>query len=109
MKAPTAGFFAYCLLLLACGTTTTHSVITGSAGAPRAGNIEILMGDEAPPSGLTEVGLVQAIGHGTHADLEHVIAGLKEKASALGCTVIAKVKVDQGASTASGTGVCLRP
>ena len=109
MKAKTAGFVAYCLLLMACGTTTTHSVITGSAGAPRAGDVRILMGDEAPPTGMTEVGIVQAVGRGTHADLEHVVAGLKEKALSLGCTVIAKVKIDQGASTASGTGICLRP
>jgi hypothetical protein len=34
---------------------------------------------------------------------------LKENALALGCTVIANVKVDQGAPTASGTAVCLRP
>jgi hypothetical protein len=109
MNAKTAGFFAYCLLLSACGTTTTHSVLTGTAGAPRAGDIKILMGEEAPPPGLTEVGIVQAVGHGTHADLEHVMDGLKEKSLSLGCTVIAKVKIDQGASEASGTGVCLRP
>src|SRR5204863_1903224 len=105
MNAKTAGFFSYCLLLIACGTTTTHSVLTGTPGAPRSGEIRIVMGDEAPPAGLTEVGIVQAIGHGTNADLEHVMAGLKEQALSLGCTVIAKVKIDQGASEASGSGV----
>jgi hypothetical protein len=109
MNAKTAAFFAYCLLLIACGTTTTHAVLTGTPGAPRGGDVQIVMGDGAPPAGLTEVGIVQAVGHGTNADLEHVMAGLKEKALSLGCTVIAKVKIDQGAETASGTGVCLKP
>jgi hypothetical protein len=109
MTAKTAGFLAYCLLLIACGVTETHSVVTGTAGAPRGGDVQILMGDEAPPGDMKEVALVQAIGRGTDADLEHVIAGLKTKALELGCTVVAKVKVDQGSATASGTGVCLRP
>jgi hypothetical protein len=97
------------LLLGACGTTTTHAVITGSPRAPSGGGVQIVMGDEQPPQGMTEVGIVQAIGRGTHADLEHVVGGLQEKARELGCTVVAKVKIDQGASTASGTGICLRP
>jgi hypothetical protein len=109
MKAKTAGFFAYCLLLIACGSTTTHSVLTGTPGAPRLGDIRIVMGEDPPPPGLTEVGIVQAVGHGTHADLEHVIDGLKEKSLSLGCTAIVKVKIDQGATKASGTGICLRP
>lgn len=109
---PTKTCFALCglvLLLGACGTTETHHVVTGSVGAPHGGAVQILMGDEAPPPGLSEVALLQAIGRGTEADLEHVIGGLQEKARELGCTVVAKVKIDQGSSTASGTGVCLRP
>lgn len=112
MKATTIAPLSLAVFLLgACGTTTTHAVLTGSPGAPAGpgGGVQIVMGDEQPPQGMTEVGIVQAIGHGTHADLEHVVAGLQEKARELGCTVVAKVKIDQGASTASGTGVCLRP
>ena len=109
MNAKTAAFFAYCSLLVACGTTTTHAVLTGVPGAPRGGEVQVIMGDAPPPADLKEVGIVQAVGHGTEADLEHVMMGLKEKALSLGCTVIAKVKIDQGASTASGTGLCMRP
>jgi hypothetical protein len=103
--------FALCAFLLqlgACGVTESHHVLTGSVGAPRTGDVQILMGDEAPPPGLTEVALLQTIGRGTDADLEHVIGGLKERARELGCVVVAKVKIEQGSSTASGTGVCLR-
>jgi hypothetical protein len=96
------------MLLFACGSTTTHHVVTGAVGAPHAGDVQIVMGDQAPPPGLNEVALLQAIGRGTHADLEHVIDGLKQEARTQGCTVIAKVKIDQGASVASGTGVCLK-
>ncbi len=109
MKSTQFGLFAVALLLGACGTTTTNAVLTGSPGAAHGGDVKIVMGDEPPPVGLTEVGLVQAIGNGTNADLEHVIEGIKVKARELGCTVVAKVKVDQGGTVASGTGVCLRP
>ena len=96
-------------LLSACGSTTTHHVLTGVQGPPHGGDVLIVLQGQTPPPGGQEVGVVQAIGRGTHADLAHVVDGLKQEAARLGCTAVINVKVDQGASTASGTGVCMRP
>ena len=96
------------LFAAACGTTRTSRVVTGKSSSPYSGDVKVLMDGAAVPAGLEEVGLVQAIGHGLHANLEHVIEGLRAEAAALGCDTVAQVKVDQGASQASANGVCLR-
>lgn len=92
-----------------CGRTTTHFVLSGSAGPVHEGNVALVLQGQPPPEGLEEVALLQAVGSGIHADMEHVVQGLVERARSLGCNAIVNVKIDQGASHASGTGVCLRP
>lgn len=94
-------------LLLACAYTTTHRVMTGSPSAAHSGEVAVFMVGTPPPP-YQEVAIVQAVGNGGHADLEHVVEGLKEEARRLGCTAIVNVKVDQGSGTASGTGICGR-
>jgi len=96
------------LFTVACGATRTSRVVTGKSLAPYSGDVKVLMDGADVPKGLEEVGLVQAIGHGLHADLQHVIEGLRAEAAAMGCDTVAQVKVDQGASQASANGVCLR-
>jgi len=60
------------------------------------------------PQNFEEVGIVQAIGRGTEADMPHVIEGLRQQAASLGCDTVIRVKVDQGSTVASGTGVAIR-
>lgn len=93
--------------MAACGSTKTHRVVTGQPGAAHAGDVALYMaGSPTPP--LDEVAIVQAVGQGAHADLEHVVQGLKKEAGQLGCTVLANVKIDQRSGTASGTAICAR-
>ncbi len=93
--------------IAACGHTNTHRVVTGQTGAPHRGDVALYMaGTSAPP--FDEVAIVQAVGNGAHADLEHVVAGLKEEAARLGCNALANVKIDQGTNAASGTAICAR-
>ncbi len=94
--------------LASCGSTTTHHVLTGNPSAPRSGNVRIVMESAEVPSGIEEVAIVQAVGQGTEADLEHVIEGLKEEARALGCDVVVRVRIDQGSGTAAASGVAGR-
>jgi hypothetical protein len=84
------------------------ALLSGTSSALYTGEVKVLMDGAAVPAGLEEVGLVQAIGYGLHADLQHVIEGLRAEAAELGCDTVAQVKVDQGASQASANGVCLR-
>ncbi len=95
------------VMCLGCGTTKMHRVITGTPGPAHSGPVLVVMqGMRSPP--YEEIAIVQAVGQGSHADLEHVVAGMKKEAQKLGCTALINVKVDQGSGTASGTGICAR-
>jgi hypothetical protein len=45
---------------------------------------------------------------GCFMSCSHVIEGLRQQAASLGCDTVIRVKVDQGAAMASGTGVAIR-
>jgi hypothetical protein len=91
----------------ACGSLSTHRVMTGNAQAPVApSSVRVLLADAPVPASFAEVAIVESIGRGTYADLEHVIAGLQQEAARLGCTYVVHVRVDQGSGTATGTGTC---
>lgn len=97
-----------CLWLLtsACATTETHHVITGRPAAAHKHDVAVYMSGSPAPA-HEEVAILQAVGKGGHADLKHVVAGLREEAATLGCNAIVNVKVDQGANQASGTALCV--
>ena len=99
----------FVVVFLGCGTTQTYHVMTGYPGPPHGGDVAVFLLGQPGPPGLVEVGIVQAVGTGMEADLAHVVAGLKSEAAKLGCVAIVNMKIDQGSSTASGTGTCLRP
>lgn len=91
----------------ACGSLTLHRVMTGNAQQPiDPYAVRVLLADAAVPPSFQEVAIVEAIGRGTDADLEHVVAGLRQEAAALGCTYVVHVRIDQGSGTATGTGTC---
>ena len=89
--------FVFALLLASgCGFTSTHQVVTGRPGAPWTGEVHIVLESAPVPPNLDEVAIVQAVGHGDEADLEHIIDGLKQQARALGCDNVVRVHIDQG-------------
>ncbi len=91
------------------GITKTHHVMTGRPGVPTASLPRIYMQGAAPPDEVQEVAILQATAHPPNADMPHVIEGLQSEGAKLGCTAIVQTQVDQGVSTASATGVCVRP
>lgn len=95
-------------VLAGCGRTSTNAVITGKPSYGRVSDVRIIMDGAPVPEGLQEIAIVQATGSGTHANLAHVIEGLKEEAKKHGCDTVIRVKVDQGATIASANGVCVR-
>jgi hypothetical protein len=90
-----------------CGYTDVNRVMLGSPGATRPAEVTVTMEGSPMPKYYTEVAILQAIGHGTHANLEHIVEALRLEAAALGCNAIVKVRVDQGSSQASGTAVAI--
>ena len=95
-------------LLVGCGTTRASHVMLGQPGPPHERNVRIAMEGQEVPAHYVEVALIQAVGRGWHADLEHVIEGLRREAARLGCDGVIRVQVDQGSSVASATGVAIR-
>ncbi len=110
MKNPTCGaavaFLVACLG--GCGSTTTHRFLVGPPMTPASTNVAVILDGSPLPPLFVEVAIVQAVGRGTQADLEHVIDGLRREAAAVGCDAVIRVRIDQGATTASGTGVAVR-
>ena len=95
-------------LAAGCGSTEVHRVMLGTPGAPSPAEVKVVMEGSPLPAHYAEVAILQAIGSGTHANLEHVVEALRLEAAALGCNAIVKVRVDQGTSQASGTGVAIQ-
>lgn len=96
------------VLLAACGETKTHHVVTGPPGPPYYGGVTVVLEGQPLPPTFVEVAIVQAVGRGDHADLEHVIQGLRWEAGRLGCDVVIHVRIDQGGATASANGIAGR-
>ena len=94
------------LVVCGCGATRVSHVMTGTARPPTAGAVTLYMESAPPPADFQEIALIQAVGHGGHADMEHAIEGLRRVALSLGCTTIVRIHIDQGASVASANGVC---
>jgi hypothetical protein len=94
--------------LVACGSLTTHYVLTGRPQAAYTGDVQIVLEGATAPPNLYEVAIVQAVGGGTKANLEDLVDGLKEQARQLGCDIVVRVHVDQGDSVASASGVAAK-
>ncbi len=92
--------------LAACGNTHVSRVVTGTPRAAHAGRVRITLESAPAPQAFTEIAILQARGYGTHANLEHVVAGLQDECGRLGGEVVARVRVDQGMNGANGVGVC---
>jgi len=95
------------LVAAGCGTMQSRHVLTGPPGPPRGG-VRVVLQGQPVPDGLQEVAIVQAVGTGMYARLEDIVGGLQAEAGSLGCSAVVNVKIDQGSTTASGTGTCVR-
>lgn len=95
-------------LLVGCLGThlSTHHVVTGKPGPPYTGVVSVHMEGAPLPARYEEVALVQAEGAGEN--LGTLLPALRARAADLGCDALVLVKVDQGPSHASATGVAVR-
>jgi len=68
--------------------------------------VEVFLEGAPLPSHYDEVAMVQA--HGNGANVSTLLPALQAEAAALGCNAVILVRVDQGSSHASATGVAVR-
>lgn len=108
MNRLAAALFSLAVLLAGCGTVQVSRVLTGPPGAPYSGPVAVVMEGGPPPPQYVEVAILQGIGYGSQADMANVVTALQAEAQRLGCDAVIRVRVDQGYSQASGTGVCIR-
>ncbi len=92
----------------ACGSTSTYHVLTGAPGRPTRVDPRVYLEGASLPSDYAEVAIVQAVGRGTHADLEHVVEGVRAEAAALGCDAVIATHAGSGQTQSSATGVAVR-
>lgn len=96
------------LAALGCGSTSTYHVVTGTVGRPSRNDPRVFLAGATLPSNYDEVAIVQAIGRGNQADIDHVFEGLRAEAASLGCDAVIGARSDHGDTQASGTGVAVR-
>lgn len=93
-------------LLAGCGFTEVHEALLRPP-APIS-QVEVYVGGQNPQRPFYEVGLLQAVGHGTDANAQHITKALAARASRVGCDAVVRVHVDQGYTMANVVGVCVR-
>jgi hypothetical protein len=92
-------------LSAACGVgTRTYRVLVGTTSAPHQGRIALFLNGARAPDAFEEVAVVQAVG----GDMERVVTALQREAAQLGCDAIVNVRIDQGSSLTSATGMAVR-
>lgn len=95
---------------IACGHTETHAVqLRPSNAASSSGRpVEIYMVGQQPAQAFVDMALVQAIGSGTNANVESVVAALRKRAEGMGCDAVVRVTIDRGVTRVHAAGVCVR-
>ncbi|MGH7285124.1 MAG: hypothetical protein ACRELY_26675 [Polyangiaceae bacterium] len=91
-----------------CGSTEVHQILLREPTMQSRGQIEVyVVGGTPPRRPFYEVAYVQAIGHGSDADVEDVTRALANRGARLGCDAIVRVHVELGTTRAHASGVCV--
>ena len=111
MRAPffTRAFFAFFSLaaLSGCGSMYTyHWPLSGPA--PQNGRPLVYFEGTLPSAGLQELEMVEAVGGGTHANVDDVVNAMQDDAQSYGANAIVRVRIDCGHGTCHGYGVAVR-
>ena len=91
-----------------CGSTEVHQILLREPTMQQRQEIEMYVTGGTPPRRpFYEVAYVQAIGHGSDADVEDVTHALANRGARLGCDAIVRVHVELGSTRAHASGVCV--
>jgi hypothetical protein len=102
-----ATFSLFLLILVGCGSTEVHQIFLRQPSLIENREIEVYVAGAPPKRAYYDIAIVQAIGHGSDADVEHVTHALATRAARLGCDAVVRVHVELGYGRAHGTGVCV--
>jgi hypothetical protein len=71
-------------------------------------DIEVFVVGAPPKRPYYDIAILQAIGSGNDADVEHLTHAIANRAARLGCDAIVRLHVELGATRAHGSAVCVR-
>ncbi|MEO7113116.1 MAG: hypothetical protein ABI183_21940 [Polyangiaceae bacterium] len=100
-------FGLFLLVLAGCGSTEVHQIFLRQPSMIENREVEVYVAGAPPKRAYYDVAIVQTIGHGSDADVEHVTRALANRAGRLGCDAVVRVHVELGYGRAHGTGVCV--
>jgi hypothetical protein len=95
------------LFLIGCGSVEVHQVFLRQPSMIENREVEVYVSGAPPKRAYYDIAIIQAIGHGSDADVEHVTHALANRAGRIGCDALVRVHVEVGYGRAHGTGVCV--
>jgi hypothetical protein len=93
-------------LLSGCGQTETHQVAFRTPMRPATSEVALFI-ESVPARPYAEMGLLQAIGYGTEAEVPHVMRAIERDAKRMGCDAVAMLRTQAGMGVLHGVGVCV--
>ncbi len=96
------------VFLIGCGSTEVHQIFVREPSMIEHRDIEVYVSGSPPKRPYYDIAILQAIGHGSDADVEHVTHAIANRAGRLGCDAVVRVHVELGYARAHGTGVCVK-
>ena len=93
--------------LTGCGSMYTYRWPLSNP-APPNGRPLVYFEGSLPSAGIQELEMVEAIGGGTHANVDDVVTAMQDEAQSYGANAIVRVRVDCGHGTCHGYGVAIR-
>jgi hypothetical protein len=100
---------AIALGMAGCTKVNSSYALLGPPAPAYSGDVRLITAEEPVPANLHEVALVMASGLAPDGDEGTVRERLIDQARALGCSVVARVRVDTSEGSTAITGVCLAP
>lgn len=104
--AATVGLIAFSA---GCVKVKSSYALLSQPKEEHSGDVALLDEGKPVPANLHEIALVQAVGIKPDGDEDKVRSRLIDQARALGCTVVANVRVDHADGSTGISGVCLSP
>jgi hypothetical protein len=95
------------LFLSGCGSIEVHQIFIRQPSMIEHRDIEVYVTGAPPHRPYYDIALIQAIGSGSDADVDHVTHAIANRAARLGCDAVVRLHVELGATRAHASAVCV--
>ena len=95
------------LFSVGCGSTEVHQVFLRHPSLNSRRDIVVYVTGAPPHRAYYEIAILQAVGHGSDADVEDVTHAIANRGARLGCDAVIRLHVELGATRAHASAVCV--